>query len=265
MSSMSDRIKKKARARRMHRIKKLLTFMLIISIPIGIWHLVHQPYFAYGSIQIEGTNKLTVDEVLSLGEGKKPINLFTLDRERIEEALRHDVRFQQVSSEYVLPGILKLKLVERKPALYLQNAHKNYVMLDYQGLVMNVTNGIPSDNAPMLVGIACGDMYIGDTIEDTKLLGLLTFLRDVGTATVDQFAEIAITDKQQVRIQLRDGLYIILGDLAEVTSKTQIFCTVYNEIKNKQLGAKYIDFTYKKPYVKLDENLAPKLLQGVNQ
>ena len=265
MPTIRERIKERNRARRIRLLTNLGLLFVLISIPTGLWQLIHRPDFSFGSIQISGTKQLTVEDVLELGEGQQPVNLFLLDRERVEEGLARDVRFEKATTSYAWPCLLQVQVVERKPALYLQNAHKNYVMLDYQGLVMNVTSGIPSDNAPMLVGRQCGDMYIGDLVEEKELQGLLHFLQQVGPATVDEFASIAVLPEGEVRIQLRDGLYIIFASLAEVPEKAEIFTQVYAEIKDKQLGAKYIDFTYKKPYVKLDDKLAPKLLQGVNR
>ena len=265
MSTMSERIKIKTRARRIRRIKRLFILFLLLSLPMGLWHLIHQPDFAWGEIQIRGTSLLTVEDVVSLGEGHLPVNILLVDRSRLEEALAHDVRFLEAETSYGLPNILQVQVVERKPALYLQNAHKNYVMLDDQGLVMNVTSGIPSDDAPMLLGWYCGDVYIGDRVQEQELLGLLSFLRQVGPETVDQFAEIEVNANQEVIIQLCSGPDILLGKMDQVEEKAKIFTTVYKEIKDRQLGAVYIDFTYKKPYVKVDEHLAPKLLQGVDQ
>ena len=264
MPTVSERIKAKNRSRRNHTLKVLLVFIVIVSTIIGLWQLIHRPDFSFGQIKIRGTAQLTVEDILTMDERKQPVNLLLLDTDRVEEGLVHDIRFQQAKTSYAFPNILWVEVVERKPALYLQNAHKNYVMLDYQGLVMDVTSGIPSDNAPMLVGKQCGDLYIGDIITDQELLGLLGFLDTIGPEAADQFAAIEVKNDGQVCIQLRDGLDIIFANLTDVPSKAAIFTAVYNEIKDKQLAAKFIDFTYKKPYVKVDNKLMPKQ-QGVNR
>ena len=120
-------------------------------------------------------------------------------------------------------------------------------------MVMDVTSGIPDDNAPMLTGVDCGSLYIGDVVENKDVLRVLDFLNAIDLAAQDQFVQIVIDKDKNVKIQLKVGFPILLGSVEELQNKTELFMTVFNEIKGKKIVAEYIDLTYSKPYIRLKD------------
>ena len=118
---------------------------------------------------------------------------------------------------------------------------------------MDVTSGIPDDNAPMLTGEDCGSLYIGDVVENKDVLKVLDFLNAIDLAAQDQFVQIVIDKDKNVKIQLKVGFPILLGPVEELQNKTELFMTVFNEIKGKKIVAEYIDLTYSKPYIRLKD------------
>ena len=163
------------------------------------------------------------------------------------------MRFKNVNAEYKWPGVLHINVQERKPALYVENAYQGYAKIGYCGTVMDVTNGIPDDNAPMLTGEDCGSLYIGDTVENKNVLSILKFLNSVDLAVQDQLVGIVLDEERRVKMQLKVGFPILLGPIEELQDKVELFMTVFNEIKGKKISAEYIDLTYSKPYIRLKD------------
>jgi cell division protein FtsQ len=180
--------------------------------------------------------------------------MFNVDADKVEEALRYDVRFKTVHAEYKWPGVLHINVQERRPALYVENAYQGYAKIGYCGTVMDVTSGIPDDNAPMLTGVDCGSLYISDVVENKNVLSVLNFLNSIDITAHEQFTEIDIDKENNVKVQLKIGFPILLGPVAELKDKTELFMTVFNEIKGKKIVAEYIDLTYAKPYIRLKDN-----------
>jgi len=226
---------------------------VVVAVFAGIYHYLHRPSFAYGSVAIHGTKHLTETEILQLAGSQKPFNMFNVDADKVEEALRHDVRFKTVHAEYKWPGVLHINVQERKPALYVENAYQGYAKLGYCGTVMDVTSGIPDDNAPMLTGEDCGSLFVGDVVENKNVLTVLDFLNAIDIAAQDQFVEVSIDEERKVKVQLKVGFPILLGPIDELKDKSELFMTVFNEIKGKKITAEYIDLTYSKPYIRLKE------------
>ncbi len=251
--TMREKLRQRRRERRLRMLRLSVICAVVLAVFAGIYHYLHRPDFAYGSVVVNGTKQLDEAEVLRLAGSQKPFNMFNVDADKVEEVLRHDVRFKNVYAEYKWPGVLHINVQERKPALYVENAYQGYAKIGYCGTVMDVTSGIPDDNAPMLTGEDCGSLYIGDVVENKNVLSILAFLNTVDITAQDQFVEVGIDKEQNVKVQLKVGFPILLGPIAELQDKTELFMTVFNEIKGKKISAEYIDLTYSKPYIRLKE------------
>ena len=251
--TMREKLRQRRKERRLRMLRLFMICAVVVAVFAGIYHYLHRPNFACGSVAIHGTKQLNEEEILRLAGSPKPFNMFNVDADKVEEALRHDVRFKTVHAEYKWPGVLHINVQERKPALYVENAYQGYAKLGYCGTVMDVTSGIPDDNAPMLTGEDCGSLYIGDVVENKDVLRVLDFLNAIDLAAQDQFVQIVIDKDKNVKIQLKVGFPILLGPVEELQNKTELFMTVFNEIKGKKIVAEYIDLTYSKPYIRLKD------------
>lgn len=251
--TMREKLRVRRKQRRLRMLRLLTIFAVIAAVFVGIYHYLHRPTFACGSVAIHGTKHLTEEDILQLAGSQKPFNMFNVDSDKVEEALRHDVRFKNAHAEYKWPGVLHINVQERQPALYVENAYQGYAKVGYCGTVMDVTSGIPDDNAPMLTGEDCGSLYIGDVVNNKNVLGILQFLDSIDLEAQNQFVEIGIDKERNVKVQLKVGFPILLGPIDELQDKSELFMTVFNEIKGKKIVAEYIDLTYSKPYIRLKD------------
>ncbi len=251
MQTMSEKLRARRKQRRLRLLRLFLFLVALGAVMVAGWKYVHRPDFAYGSVQITGTKLLDEAKVLQLTGNKAPFNMFNVDAGKVEDALQHDVRFESATAEYKWPGVLQINVLERKPALYTANAYDSYAKIDYNGVVMDVTNGIPDDNAPTLTGEQCGGLYIGDKVRNNNVLLLLEFLKNIDNTAQEQFTEIAIDKNKNVKLQLKAGFPILMGNVQDLPKKASLFMTVFNEIKDRKITAEYIDLTFVKPYIKL--------------
>lgn len=251
MQTMREKIRENRKRKRLRRLKVLILLIIIVSGFTAGWRYVHQPGFSFGSVEIRGTSLLTEKDILEMAGTVAPFNLFNVSADRVKTALEHDVRFKNASVEYRWPGSLLVVVQEREPAIYVANSYQSYLKLDYHGVVLGVTTAIPDAKAPLLVGEECGNVYIGDKSCNKNVANILTFLNAIGPEANEQIVGIVVDGKKDVEIQLKAGYPVYLGKADQVQEKSEIFTTVFNEIKNKNLKAEYIDLTYEKPYVKM--------------
>ena len=92
---------------------------------------------------------------------------------------------------------------------------------------------------------------MGDKVANTGVLQILQFLQQLTPEALQRIGEIAVDDKQDVKLQLSGSFPVRLGRVQEVSQKASVFMTVFNEIKDKNIKAEYIDLTFGKPYIKL--------------
>ena len=91
---------------------------------------------------------------------QEPVNLFVVSPSAIEKAIANDVRFEKAETEYFWPGVLVVRVKERIPALYIACSYKGYAQVDYNGVVMSVSDGIKEADAPVLSGVVTGNIFL---------------------------------------------------------------------------------------------------------
>lgn len=251
MQSTRERLKANRKKRRLRLLRLFFIAAVIIGAFAGAWRWATSPGTAFGSIVIEGTSQLTQSELLSMCGTQEPVNLFVVSPSAIEKAIANDVRFEKAETEYFWPGVLVVRVKERIPALYIACSYKGYAQVDYNGVVMSVSNGIKEADAPVLSGVVTGNIFFGDTIKEKNVLEILGFLSKLDKEVTDSISEIAVDSGNNVKFNLRYGYPILLGNADNISDKLDIFITVFNDIKTKNIRAEYIDLTFAKPYIKL--------------
>ena len=251
MATMQERLRQHKRRRRLRFLGRLVAILLLgYGLNYG-WNYIHQPGLAIGTITIHGSSLLSEKEAIELGGSNPPFNFFNVSRSRLLDALKHDIRFQNPRIDYHWPTNYEVYVEEREPALYVANSSRSYLQLDYNGLIMNVTTSIPDAKAPVLAGAKCGNVFLGDKVDNQNVIYILEFLQQLSGEARDRIAEIAIDNRQEVKLRLRNSFPILLGPVEKLPEKATLFMTVFGEIKNKNIKAEYIDLTFAKPYIKL--------------
>lgn len=251
MQSTRERLKANRKKRRLRLLRLFFIAAVITGALAGAWRWATSPGTAFGSIVIEGTSQLTQSELLSMCGTQEPVNLFVVSPSAIEKAIANDVRFEKAETEYHWPGVLVVRVKERIPALYIACSYKGYAQVDYNGVVMSVSDGIKEADAPVLSGVVTGNIFFGDTIKEKNVLEILGFLSKLDKEVTDSISEIAVDSGNNVKFNLRYGYPILLGNADNISDKLDIFITVFNDIKTKNIRAEYIDLTFAKPYIKL--------------
>lgn len=251
MQSTRERLKANRKKRRLRLLRLFFIAAVITGALAGAWRWATSPGTAFGSIVIEGTSQLTQSELLSMCGTQEPVNLFVVSPSAIEKAIANDVRFEKAETEYFWPGVLVVRVKERIPALYIACSCKGYAQVDYNGVVMSVSDGIKEADAPVLSGVVTGNIFFGDTIKEKNVLEILSFLSKLDKEVTDSISEIAVDSGNNVKFNLRYGYPILLGNADNISDKLDIFITVFNDIKTKNIRAEYIDLTFAKPYIKL--------------
>lgn len=251
MQSTRERLKANRKKRRLRLLRLFFIAAVIIGALAGAWRWATSPGTAFGSIVIEGTSQLTQSELLSMCGTQEPVNLFVVSPSAIEKAIANDVRFEKAETEYFWPGVLVVRVKERIPALYIACSYKGYAQVDYNGVVMSVSDGIKEADALVLSGVVTGNIFFGDTIKEKNVLEILGFLSKLDKEVTNSISEIAVDSGNNVKFNLRYGYPILLGNADNISDKLDIFITVFNDIKTKNIRAEYIDLTFAKPYIKL--------------
>lgn len=251
MQSTRERLRENRKKRRLRLLRLFFIAAVILGGIFGVYKWATAPTTAFGSIVIEGTTKLKQDDVLKMCGTQQPVNLFVISPSAVKTAIENDVRFEKAETEYFWPGVLVIRVKERVPAVYIACSYKSYAQVDYNGVVMSVSDGIKGADAPVLSGVVTGNIFFGDTVKEKNVLAILSFLSKLDKEVINSISEIAVDSGNNVKFNLSYGYPILLGNADNIAEKLDVFVTVFNDIKTKNIRAEYIDLTFAKPYIKL--------------
>lgn len=246
-----ERLCQERRKRRLRLLKITLCFGFFLLLAAGCYKLVHQSWFSFGKIEVTGTSNIKREEVMKAMAIEGPVNLFLLDRRRLEKSLEQDFRVQKADISYAWPNVLLVEIKERRPAFYIKCAYGGFAQLDFDGYVISVAKGIRDSAVLYVSGIDVGNSYLGDRVQNADALKILAFLGRLDRSLLSMISEISVDSNQRVKVIMLSGVHILLGEIGGIEAKADNFITICNEIKNKNIEGYYIDLTFAKPYIKV--------------
>ena len=244
------RLRRRKPKRRLNKAKVAL-LVASIALLIASYVLLHQPWLAFGQLQVVGDTAVTLDEVKEMGDAEEPLNIFNINRKKLLSSLRSDYRVEKADLSLGWPNILKVVITDRKPALYVAMEGGQYAKVDPTGHIIGLADGITGGDAPFVSGWHISATDLGGVTDDEEIQGILKFLNQLDDDLKQRINEIHVDDSQSIRIYLRNGIPVILGSPDNAVAKLKTFKAICQELDTKKIKAQYIDLTYEKPYIKL--------------
>lgn len=245
--------KKGTRRRGKRRLNwpRVLLLLGSVALLIASYVTLHQPWLAFGRLEVTGNTVVTLDEVKEMGDAGDPLNIFNINRKKLLSSLRSDYRVEKADLALGWPNILRVVITDRQPALYVAMEGTQYAKLDPTGHIIGLADGITGGDAPFVSGWHIAQGVLGDVTEDEEIQGILSFLRKLDPELKERIMEIHVDENKSLKIYLHNGIPVILGTYENAQSKLKTFKAICQELEAKKIKAQYIDLTYEKPYIKL--------------
>ena len=172
------RLRRRKPKRRLNKAKVAL-LVASIALLIASYVLLHQPWLAFGQLQVVGDTAVTLDEVKEMGDAAEPLNIFNINRKKLLSSLRSDYRVEKADLSLGWPNILKVVITDRKPALYVAMEGGQYAKVDPTGHIIGLADGITGGDAPFVSGWHISATDLGGVTDDEEIQGILKFLNQL--------------------------------------------------------------------------------------
>lgn len=216
---------------------------------LTLWLLLLILPIPFGTIQVIGSQKVTVADVMAAGNIRNPINLVQINPNHLEERLQHDLRVETAKVSYAFPLTLEVTIKDRKAAAVVATQF-GFATLDRTGRVINIGPAIEDTTAPIISGVKLGNVLLGDMIESQAIKGALTYLSSLGEEGQKSISEINVGDTKQLVAYTVDGLPLRLGDMTDLDKKGPLSENMLRDIKARGVAAEYVDVNIKAPFIK---------------
>lgn len=233
------------------RLFKGIIFLAIVGAILGFF--VYVPVFTLKEVKLTGAEKLTVEDILKIGDIYIGEPIFELETNEVTSRLSQDLRIESVSVRRIVPNTLEITLKERKPLATIVCDY-GYLDLDKNGKILDSYKNLREMKIPMITGAQVQDKYIGDDVDDDLVKKILEFLAKLDAASLNKLSEVAIvsadyivayTDTEERAVQIR------IGKLERMDEKAHLVDDFLRDLESNPHEVEYVDFNYTAPFIKL--------------
>ncbi len=207
----------------MKRITKIMWRILKVS--LFMWILISLPIFRIDNIEIIGNESLTSEYLIEeLEIEKNKTNIFYYNKKKIEKKLELKPYIKKVKIEKKIPSNVRVIILEREALLYLPYKNNEYIYIDKEGIVLEVSEGKKED-VPEIIGIKYEIFNLGEklnTENELKIKGIYELLNKMERYGLNmKKIKIDIQDRKKIKMNY-NNVQIHIGELSELDYKARM-------------------------------------------
>lgn len=199
--SQEEREKRNKKRKRVIRFVKygMLSVLLITVVLCAMY----SPLFNIKTIEVEGNQLVSKNEIISLSKIQIEENTFTLSKKKVREQVKENAYIEDVKMIRRLPSTIVLQIEERKLAYLLEYAG-SYVYVDKQGYLLEINS--EKLQLPILQGAVTEtvDFVEGKRLCKEDLVKLSTVFKIMELAKTNEMEELVtridIEDEKNFKI-----------------------------------------------------------------
>ena len=224
-------------------------YMLVVVMLMVLLILCFFPV-SFGTVVIEGNDKLTSSDVYQAGQVKEPVNVLQVKTALLRENLSSDLRVQSVEVERQFPAIIRVKLIERKP-LAVVSTQFGFAVLDKDCVVIELTTGIRGISVPIITGKKMGNILLGDALTAPDIRPVMTFLHALSPEAYNNIAEINIGNAKQLIAYTTDAVPVHLGDGSAMEARAELTENMLKDVRKRKMAVDFIETDLQSPYIRI--------------
>ena len=133
------------RAEGRRRLRWVLIGLAVIALPVATLAVLASPLFDVSQVSVQGATYTDPTLLASVINDVKGDPVLLVDTQAIEKRLQADPWVERVKVETDFPHGVHIDIRERKPVAAFQGGDGRFRIIDYQGRVLDVIDGIPID------------------------------------------------------------------------------------------------------------------------
>lgn len=207
--------------KKIHKIIGYTTFIILLL--VCIVSILLSPLFDIKEITVEGNEKISSSEIITLSGIMTGENTFKISSKKVKEQVKENAYIEKVEIKRQLPSGMKIVVTERKPSFMLEYENR-YIYLNRQGYLLEI-NSQPLE-VPIIQGThtELEDLQVGNRLCVEDLEKMTTVLKIMEAANSngigDLITRIGIEDSQDYKMVLGSKQKTAyLGDSSNLSTK----------------------------------------------
>ena len=215
---------KKDKPKKKHiRVKRLITFLVIVLFICGLVFLLSSDFFKIKDIEVKNNSRVSKEEIEDLGNFGSYKNIFWANNINVFKSLKQNPYVEDISIHRKLPSTLVIDIKERVPRFMIQIAD-SYVYINSQGYLLEVST--ENIGLPVILGIKTdlSNVEVGKRLDVEDLKRMDKILKIMETASVHSIdtliTKIDISDERNYTLVLEtEGKTVYLGEATDLNTR----------------------------------------------
>jgi len=210
-----------------------------VSVAAVVWLMLWSPLLSVREVKVAGavhTPESAVLEAAALeGTGQ---NLLRLSTGEVAARIAVLPWVASVDVDRMLPGTVKVRIVERTPAMVLSLGAARWT-IDAEGHVLEP--GAVEKGLPALAGVEVGRVAAGMRLQTEESLAALEVFRSLAPALRTKVAAIFAPTIERITFSLADGTVVRFGAAEDIQAKNRVLKALLERLKREGRKVAYVD------------------------
>ncbi len=202
------------------------------------WALMWSPLLRVGNVKVYGVRYTYIDYVAVAASLGPEDHLLTISTMQIQVAAEKLPWVKTAQVDRVLPGTVRVKIVERKPAVTLSIGAAVW-MVDATGRVLGP--GRAGEGKPTLAGVQVDGVVPGHPVGSAAAADAMTAWRSFSPALRGEVQGIFAPTLERIAFVLKTGTQIRYGAAEELEAKNAVLRAILSRLEAEGRPPAYID------------------------
>jgi len=239
--SKKKKVNKKIKKKKL----KIVFFLFLVLIAVFLLVSFKTDIFNISSVIVNGNEKLSSDQVIKASGCIPKENIFRVSTSEMEKRLMMQPYIKDAKIKRRLPNKIKINIAERKEKMILPYVG-SYLYLDNEGFVLDIKTSKEKNKIPTISGLDIEEPKRGSSIElksgesFDKIESFIELCDKLNIYVL--FANLDFTDKDNISIDMKNGIKVAFGPLNNVKYKLSYLNSIINDINKKGIICKQVIF-----------------------
>jgi cell division protein FtsQ len=229
--------RRKAVARTKKR-RAMVRALVVAGVALAGWVAFFSPLLAIKEVKLSGAEHTTAADVARVVDLDSSTNLLLLKTDEVAAAVKTLPWVKSVSVDRKLPGTVRLRVTERRPAMTVAIGEERY-LIDRRARVLSSTEA--AEGVPMLAGLRVDLPQPGDRLSSTQLKSALKAFSAMPRRLRRDVQAVFAPTVERITFQLSDGIQVRYGAAEEMASKNEVLEVLLARLRGEGRSAFYVD------------------------
>lgn len=223
---------------RSKRKRFLAAAVAAATLACALWIVLWSPLLKVREVRVLGARHTSSHDVATAAQLDASDNLLLLSAGEVTRKVESLPWVAEAEVERVLPGVVRVRVVERRPAIVLALGAARWT-LDERGHVLAAAEA--EAELPVLAGVQIQRVEIGSRVRAAAVAGALRVWRSLPTVLSDRVAAVFAPTLERITLSLDTGVLIRYGGAHDLEAKNAVLRALLRRIEERGLEAAYID------------------------